>query len=55
MRRYVEKRIAGRDTIIANKVTLDLSRRGPRTSPLQFFQCLVAFQYVRRQSFTRLS
>lgn len=24
-------------------------------SPLHFFQCLVAFQYVRRQSFTRLS
>lgn len=28
----------------------------PRTVPLLcFFQCLVAFQYVRRQSFTRLS
>lgn len=27
MRHYVEKRIAGRDTIIANKVTLDLSER----------------------------
>lgn len=36
-----EKRIAGRDTIIANKVTSNLSEREDRERPpLRFFQCL---------------
>lgn len=51
MRRYVEKRIAGRDTIIANKVTLDLSRRGPANDPPPLLSVFSRFSIRQKTEF----